>query len=94
MRGALAAVPPTPLPSPDGNIGVLPGGARLPDVSGLPLAEAAARLREAGVQPVTAEVPRPAALVPAGSVLRTSPPAGSPLVRGATVQVEVTGDDV
>jgi membrane peptidoglycan carboxypeptidase len=94
MRGALAAVPPTPLPSPDGNIGVLPGGARLPDVSGLPLAEAAARLREAGVRPVTAEVPRPAALVPAGSVLRTSPPAGSPLVRGATVQIEVTGDDV
>ncbi|MDP9408594.1 MAG: penicillin-binding protein, partial [Actinomycetota bacterium] len=48
MRGALANVPPTPLPSPDGNAGALAAGPRVPNVAGLPQAEAVARLTELG----------------------------------------------
>ena len=89
MEPALAAVPPTPLPPPDGNVAVRPAGPRLPALSGLTVEEATTRLREVGLVPVTAPVPPANALVPDRSVVATDPPAGALVPPGTRVRLDV-----
>ena len=66
-----------------------PAPRTVPDLVGLPLADAAARLAEVGL--VLAQVPDEFSTdVPVGAVARHDPPAGGQLERGATVAVALS----
>ena len=65
-----------------------PGEASVPDVQGLPRAEAEDKLQAAGFKPKVEEVF--SADVKKGVVIDTSPPQGSLIERGSTVTVRVS----
>src|SRR5690606_13890512 len=65
-----------------------PEPVEIPDVTGLPQAEAAARLGRAGFEVTSVEEPSDS--VPAGNVIRTQPPAGELLIPGETVTLVVS----
>jgi beta-lactam-binding protein with PASTA domain len=65
-----------------------PGSAALPDVHGLPSAQAVARLKSAGFKPSTQS--QPSATVPAGAVISTEPAGHSEVQVGSQVTVIVS----
>jgi penicillin-binding protein 1A len=91
MSAALAEVPPNPFPSPEPAAAADPGppsSVAVPEVAGLPEAEAKARLEAAGL--VMAAESRASRDRPAGAVVDQTPAAGALAAPGSAVTVTVS----
>ncbi len=75
-------------PGPDANLAV-PARLQLPDVTGLPAAEAVARLREAGLDATQKKEPGRSP-VRSGVVVKQDPKPGTTVRSGSTVKLQVS----